>query len=206
MSGTSSACSGSPETSSRLILRRVSGVVGEPQEFVSRLGVFAKSATKGGSNGLGVLLLHPAHHHAEVVGLDHHPDSGRLEHAAEPIGDLLRQPLLDLEALCVDIHNAWDPRIHHHQVIPQEHRPAKTLLKRAEPLKLFPRRLRRITTKRWRAHSRALRISYPIVSSPLRRVVYGLELDNLETAGHCRQLENHCLANAPSDECFANGR
>jgi len=37
-----------------------------------------------------VLLLDPAHHHAEVHGLDHHPHAARLDRVLDRLGDLDR--------------------------------------------------------------------------------------------------------------------
>src|SRR5918997_506890 len=41
---------------------------------------------------------HAPHGHAEVLGLDHHEDTSGLEAALELVGDLGREPLLDLQA------------------------------------------------------------------------------------------------------------
>src|SRR6202022_2864757 len=51
-----------------------------------------------------VLLLHAAHLHAEVIGLDDdaHPD--RLEVFLQALGDLTRHPLLYLEPSAVELH------------------------------------------------------------------------------------------------------
>src|SRR5688572_32262567 len=45
----------------------------------------------------GVLLLHAAHHHAEVIGLDHDADPQRGEDVVDRRSDLLGESLLHLE-------------------------------------------------------------------------------------------------------------
>src|SRR5256885_3055738 len=78
----------------------------EPQEFIARLAVVAERAAQRAGDGLGVLLLYAAHHHAQVIRLDHDADARRLEDAAERIGNLIGEPLLDLEPPRKDLDDA----------------------------------------------------------------------------------------------------
>jgi hypothetical protein len=82
----------------------------------------------------------------------------------------------------------------------------ETVLTRIARLKAFSGRWRRTTSNRWRAHFLAPRNFYAMRRSALRGVVYCLQLDDLETARNCGKLEHHCLANAPSDQCFPDRR
>src|SRR5260221_7057646 len=50
-----------------------------------------------------VLLLHPAHDHAEMAGLDHDAYSGGIEDFEQGIRDLLGEALLDLKAPAEDL-------------------------------------------------------------------------------------------------------
>src|SRR6476646_4258999 len=47
---------------------------------------------------------------------------------------------------------------------------------------------------------------FGVTAQRLRRVVYGLELDDLETPGHCGKPEHDGLAHAPSDQRFSDRR
>src|SRR5581483_410089 len=73
-------------------------VVREPQEFIPRLPIVTETAAQGTGDGLGVLLLHPTHHHAQMLRLDDHTDTARTQFLFKRQSDLLGQPLLDLEA------------------------------------------------------------------------------------------------------------
>src|SRR6266699_3416610 len=84
--------------------------MGEAEELVARLWVFAERTSERRSDRLRVLLLHSTHHHAEVVRFDHDADSTWVHDPAETIGDLLRQPLLHLKPSRIDIYNARDLR------------------------------------------------------------------------------------------------
>ncbi len=48
----------------------------QAKELHSGLAEPLEPAAHGARNGLRVLLLHPAHHHAEVIRLNHHADAG----------------------------------------------------------------------------------------------------------------------------------
>src|SRR5215208_297474 len=52
---------------------------------------------EGRGNGLRAELLHAAKRHAEMLGLQDHPDALGLQLALKPVSDLGGQPLLDLE-------------------------------------------------------------------------------------------------------------
>src|SRR5215218_10675893 len=71
--------------------------VRQPQELLARPRVVAEDAAERAGDGGRVLLLHAAHHHAEVRGLDHHAHAAWLQHLANGVGDLLREPLLHLQ-------------------------------------------------------------------------------------------------------------
>src|SRR5581483_2211783 len=73
-------------------------VVREPQEFIPRLPIVAETAAQGTGDRLGVLLLHPTHHHAQMLRLDDHTDTARTQFLFKRQSDLLGQPLLDLQA------------------------------------------------------------------------------------------------------------
>src|ERR1043166_2436904 len=74
-----------------------SGRIGQCEEFFARLFVRSEQPADSAREGLGVLRFPPPHHHAQMVGLDHHADALRLEHGVEGAGDLLSEPLLYLE-------------------------------------------------------------------------------------------------------------
>src|SRR5580704_12532821 len=90
-----------PASKSRSVL-----VVGEPQKLIARLRVVTEAAAQGAGDGLGVLLLHAAHHHAQVLGLDDDADAARAERLLEGQCDLLGEPLLDLEPPGIYIDDA----------------------------------------------------------------------------------------------------
>ena len=69
----------------------------ETEKLVSRLGIVAKQSAHRGCNGARVLFLNSPHHHAQVVRLDHHSDSQRLEHIGERLCDLFGLSLLNLQ-------------------------------------------------------------------------------------------------------------
>ncbi len=50
----------------------------QPQEFVTRLWIVTEIPPQSARDRRGVLLLHSAHHHAEVGSLDHHTNTTRL--------------------------------------------------------------------------------------------------------------------------------
>ena len=53
-----------------------------------------------------ILLLHPAHLHAEVPRLDHHHHAEWVERFLDAVLDLPREPLLYLQAAREDVYNA----------------------------------------------------------------------------------------------------
>src|SRR5205085_7514005 len=77
------------------------------QEFLARLRAIAEEAEHGGSHRRGVLLLHPAHHHAEVARFHYHAHALRFDRLHDGLSDLRRQPLLDLQTTRKYIHEAW---------------------------------------------------------------------------------------------------
>src|SRR5271168_5089663 len=69
----------------------------EGEKLASGALLTEDAAHRRGHSG-GILLLHAAHHHAQVARLDHHADALRGDRRLDRIRDLLRQPLLHLEA------------------------------------------------------------------------------------------------------------
>ncbi len=57
-----------------------------------------------------MLLLDAAHHHAQVLRLDHHRHAQRLERLLDAVADLDRQPLLHLQPARIGIDHARDLR------------------------------------------------------------------------------------------------
>src|SRR5689334_12300026 len=66
-------------------------------------GLAEHLAADGGGDGAGPGLLHPAHGHAQVLGLDHDDDAAGLEDGDHRVGDLTGEALLDLGPLRVDV-------------------------------------------------------------------------------------------------------
>ena len=73
-------------------------VRGEGEELLPRARVVAQQAVQGRGDGAGAGCLDAAQGHAQVLGLEHHPDALGRELGLEPVGDLLGEPLLDLQA------------------------------------------------------------------------------------------------------------
>src|SRR5262249_54885233 len=67
------------------------------QKLLTRLGVFSERAAQRAGDRLRVLLLDPAHHHAQVDGFDHDADAGGSEHLLDRRGDFFGEPLLNLQ-------------------------------------------------------------------------------------------------------------
>src|SRR5207249_1426066 len=84
--------------------------VHQPQEFVARLRVLQQGAPERARDGLGVLFLDAAHHHTEVVRLDHHPHAAGIEHLHQRVRHLVGEALLDLEPACEHLDDAWNLR------------------------------------------------------------------------------------------------
>src|SRR5262245_6836918 len=82
----------------------------EPEELVARLRVAAEAPEQARGHGGRVLLLHAAHHHAEVRGVCHDAHALRGQDGLERLGDLLGETLLDLEAPREDVDDARDLR------------------------------------------------------------------------------------------------
>src|SRR5690606_10669675 len=68
----------------------------QPQKLGSRPRGLREVTPQRARYGARVLLLHPAHHHAEVPGFDDHPDTLRSQDPAEGVRDLIGEPLLHL--------------------------------------------------------------------------------------------------------------
>src|SRR3954453_1561610 len=80
-------------------------VVYERQELVPSLLAVAERPQHRARHRAGMLLLHTAHHHAEMSGLADHAHAQRIEDLLNRLRQVLRQPLLNLQA----------PREHVHQ-------------------------------------------------------------------------------------------
>src|SRR5665213_1489825 len=87
---------GGPLVSDPTAERRTIATLHQPQELVSRLGIVAKTTAQRARDRCRILLLHTAHHHAKVGGLDYHTNSSWLQYVADGFGNLLREPLLNL--------------------------------------------------------------------------------------------------------------
>ena len=83
----------------RLLRRPVadSGPVRQPEKLVARLGAVAELPPQRAGDGLGVLLLHAAHHHAEVHASITTPTPAGRSTSSIAVRDLLGQPLLHLQ-------------------------------------------------------------------------------------------------------------
>src|SRR5690606_23328881 len=79
----------------------------EPQELLTRLQVLQEHAAHRAGDRLRVLLLHAAHHHAQVVGLDDDAHALGPQRVPHRLRDLVRHPLLHLEPPREDLD---DPR------------------------------------------------------------------------------------------------
>ena len=60
--------------------------------------IVLEEAGELGRQGRGALLLHAAHRHAQMLGLEHHGDAARLQDLVDRLGDLRRHGLLGLQA------------------------------------------------------------------------------------------------------------
>src|SRR3989304_133622 len=68
------------------------------EEFFPRLLLLSEAAEHGAGNRLRMLLLDPAHHHAQMPRLDDHSHSLGANLFHQGLRNLRRQPLLNLEA------------------------------------------------------------------------------------------------------------
>ena len=82
----------------------------EREELLARARVVAHESVQRGGDRLRARLLHSAQRHAHVLGLDHDADALRLELTLEPVGDLGREPLLDLQRARVVLDDARELR------------------------------------------------------------------------------------------------
>src|SRR5690606_13149672 len=78
----------------------------EPQELLARLQVLQEDARRGAGDRLRVLLLHAAHHHAQVVRLDDDAHALGPQRVPHRLRDLVRHPLLHLEPPREDLDDA----------------------------------------------------------------------------------------------------
>src|SRR5690606_22859460 len=79
----------------------------EPEELLARPEVLQEDAAHRAGDRLRVLLLHAAHHHAQVVRLDDHPHARGPQRVPHRLRDLVRHPLLHLQPTSEDLD---DPR------------------------------------------------------------------------------------------------
>src|SRR5215218_10845097 len=77
--------------------------LGKGQELLAGTAVVADLSAKRRGDGLGAELLDAAEGHAHVLRLEDDSDSLRLQLTLEPIGDLRREPLLDLEVAAEEL-------------------------------------------------------------------------------------------------------
>ena len=78
------------------------------QELRSRPGVLAEGAEHRARDGNGVLFLDAPHRHAQVRRLGHDRDAQGLDLVEQRAGDLIRQPLLHLQAARIDVDQPGD--------------------------------------------------------------------------------------------------
>src|SRR5579871_3861430 len=82
------------------------GAANQRQELIAGCFAAAEGAEHGAGDGAGVLLLDPAHHHAEVPGLADYTHTGGLDDLLDTVRDFFRHPFLNLQAPREDIHDA----------------------------------------------------------------------------------------------------
>src|SRR5580704_9835646 len=70
---------------------------GQGQEFGPGALVVAYRAVQGRGDRAGSRGAHAPQGHAQVLGFEHHADAPRTEVLVQPMRDLRRQPLLDLQ-------------------------------------------------------------------------------------------------------------
>ena len=73
------------------------GSLRQRQELAARARVVAHEPAQRRGDRRRARLLHAAERHAHVLGLEHDADALGRELALQPVGDLRRQPLLDLQ-------------------------------------------------------------------------------------------------------------
>lgn len=80
----------------------------ELDEFVARPRIFQERAREVGGRRHGVLLLHAAHRHAEVLRLYDDRHAERVQHFLYALLDLGRQALLHLQPAREHVHDTWN--------------------------------------------------------------------------------------------------
>src|SRR5215204_3318827 len=80
----------------------------ELEKFQAGLLLTAERSQHGAGHGNRILLFHSPHHHAEMSGLDHDTDAGRVELRLERFRDLYGEPLLHLQSSCKCIDDSWN--------------------------------------------------------------------------------------------------
>ncbi|CEI19623.1 hypothetical protein PAMH19_5013 [Pseudomonas aeruginosa] len=89
----------------------------QAEEFAAGGGVVAEFAEHHRSDHGRVLLFHAAHHHAHVLGLDHHRDAEGAGDLLDRLGDLPAHVLLDLQAAGVHVDDPRDLRQAEHLAV-----------------------------------------------------------------------------------------
>src|SRR5262245_25138752 len=77
------------------------------QELLANAGVVADRAAKRRRDGPAAGLADAAKRHAHVLRLEEDADAARAQLGLQPVGDLRRQTLLDLQVACEQL---YDPR------------------------------------------------------------------------------------------------
>src|SRR5205814_10147514 len=85
--------------------RLLSGVR-EPEEFVPCFRIIAENSAQRRCDRLRVLLLHAAHHHAEMEGLDDNSTPSRMQDRANRLSNLVREAFLHLQSPRKDIDDS----------------------------------------------------------------------------------------------------
>jgi hypothetical protein len=87
------------------MLVSAASVIRQRQELVPRPLAIAERSQHRDRHRTGVLLLHAAHHPAEVPGLANHAHSHRVDHILNRQRHFLRDPLLNLQATRKHVYN-----------------------------------------------------------------------------------------------------
>src|SRR5688572_4015280 len=85
-------------------------VVRQVEEFLARLRIVPEHAAQCGRDGLGVLFLYSAHHHAQMVSFDDDADTEWIQNLAQGFGNLLGETLLHLKSLGENVDDARELR------------------------------------------------------------------------------------------------
>lgn len=80
----------------------------ETEEFGPAFRALSESTEHTAGNKRGILFFDAAHHHAQVLGLDHDRHAHGLERIFESGGDLGGQALLDLQSPGEQVHDSRD--------------------------------------------------------------------------------------------------